>query len=99
VTLQFEWDEAKNSENVRKHGIDFADIFEMFDGEMLVELDERFDYGEDRWFGIGFLDPGVVAIVWTERQDNVIRIISAPRANRYERQKFAQYLSNELGST
>jgi len=91
--MQFEWDEAKNLENIRKHRIDFADVPDIFDGSMLVELDERTDYGEDRWIGIGFLRNGVAVVVWTERQGDVIRIISARRANRYERQRFEQYLS------
>ena len=64
----------------------------MFDGEMLIELDDRFDYGEDRWFGIGFLGLGIVVVVWTERKNNIIRIISARRANRHEQRKFEQYL-------
>jgi hypothetical protein len=42
---------AKNLENIRKHQIDFADVPAMFDGEMLIELDDRFDYREYRWFG------------------------------------------------
>jgi len=92
--MQFEWDEAKNLENIRKHEIDFADVSEMFDGAMLIELDDRFDYGEDRWFGIGFLGIGVAIVVWTERQGDVIRIISARRANRYEQQRFQKYLSD-----
>ncbi|MCL1470327.1 BrnT family toxin [Argonema antarcticum] len=91
--MQFEWDEAKNLENIRKHEIDLADVSEMFDSPMLIELDDRFDYGEDRWFGIGFLGNGIAVVVWTERQNNVIRIISARRANRYERQRLEQYLS------
>jgi len=81
--MQFEWDEAKNLENIPKHQIDFADVPAMFDGEMLIELDDRFDYGEDRWFGIGFLGSGI-AVVWTERQKNLIQIISGRRANRHE---------------
>lgn len=91
--MQFEWDEAKNLENIRKHKIDFADVPTMFDGSMLIELDNRFDYGEDRWIGIGFLRNGVTVIIWTERQGDVIRIISARRANKYERQQFEEYLS------
>jgi uncharacterized protein len=91
--MQFEWDEAKNFENIRKHEIDFADVSAMFDSEMLIELDERFDYGEDRWFGIGFLGSGIAVVVWTERRKNVIRIISARRANRYEQKQLEQYLS------
>lgn len=90
--MKFEWDEAKNLENIRKHEIDFADVPAMFDGEMLIELDARFDYGEDRWFGIGFLGSGIAVVVWTERQNNVIRIISARRANRHEQKRFEQYL-------
>jgi uncharacterized DUF497 family protein len=60
---------------------------------MLIELDDRFDYGEDRWFGIGFLGLGIAVVVWTERKNNIIRIISARRANRHEQRKFEQYLS------
>lgn len=92
--MQFEWDEAKNFINIRNHRIDFADVPEMFDSPMLIEPDERFDYGEDRWIGIGFLQNGVAVVVWTERQDNVIRIISARKANRYERQRLKQFLTH-----
>lgn len=92
--MQFEWDEAKNLENIRKHRIDFADVPEIFNSSMLIELDERTDYEEDRWIGIGFLHNIVAVVVWTERQDDVIRIISARRANRYERQRFEQYLAD-----
>jgi uncharacterized DUF497 family protein len=91
--MQFEWDEAKNIENIRKHEIDFADVPTMFDGKMLIELDARFDYGEDRWFGIGFLGSGIAVVVWTERHKNVFRIISARRANRHEQRRFEKYLS------
>jgi len=91
--MEFDWDEAKNLENIRKHEIDFADVPAIFDSEMLIELDDRFDYGEDRWFGIGFLGSGIAVVVWTERQKNTIRIISARRANRYEQKRFEKYLS------
>lgn len=91
--MQFEWNEAKNLENIRKHQIDFADVPKMFEYPMLIERDERIDYGEDRWVGIGFLRNGVAVVVWTERQGNVIRIISARKANRYERKRFEQYLT------
>jgi uncharacterized protein len=76
-----------------KHEIDFADVSVMFDSEMLIELDDRFDYGEDRSLGIGFLGLGIAVIVWIERRNNVIRIISARRANRHEQKRLEQYLS------
>ena len=92
--MQFEWDEAKRAENIVKHRIDFADILQMFDRPMLSDLDERTDYGEERWLGIGFLGNIIAVVIWTERQSDTIRIISARRANKYERQRFEQYLSN-----
>ena len=90
--MQFEWDEVKNLENIRKHQIDLADISVMFGEDMLIELDGRLDYGEDRWTGIGFLGLGVAVVVWTERQGDIIRIISARRANRHEQKRLEQYL-------
>lgn len=90
--MQFEWDEAKNLANIQKHEIDFVDVPAVFDQSMLVELDSRFDYGEERWFGIGFLGNGVAVVVWAQRQQDVIRIISARRANRNERKRLEQYL-------
>jgi len=46
--MRFEWDEKKNKANIKKHGLDFADAPEMFDHPMLVSLDTRYDYDEDR---------------------------------------------------
>jgi len=51
--MVFEWDEAKNRANIRKHGFDFADAEEMFRGFLLVRPDTREDYGEERWIGSG----------------------------------------------
>jgi uncharacterized protein len=92
--MQFEWDDAKNQENIRKHKIDFADVSPMFESPMLIEPDDRSDYGEDRWFGVGFLHNNIAVVIWTERQNDVIRIISVRRANRHEQQRLKDYLSN-----
>lgn len=92
--MEFEWDGEKNVANIRKHQIDFADVSEMFDGPMLVELDSRVGYGEERYIGTGFLQSGVAVVVYVERIDNVIRIISARKATKHERKRFEQYLSD-----
>jgi uncharacterized protein len=63
VIMRFEWDEAKNQANIRKHGFDFADAEEMFSGPLLVRPDTREDYGEERWIGIGTLARGTLAFV------------------------------------
>jgi hypothetical protein len=45
VTMIFEWDEAKNNANIRKHGFHFAEAEEMFRGTLLVRPDIAEDYG------------------------------------------------------
>lgn len=91
--MRFEWDEDKNDANIRHHGIDFADVLTMFLAPMLTNLDDRIDYGEDRWVSIGMIARGIAVIVWTERNGDVIRIISARKANKNERRRYEAYLT------
>ncbi len=53
--MEFEWDEAKRTENLRRHGLDFVDIPEAFEGPMIARIDTRKEYGEERWIGIGYV--------------------------------------------
>jgi uncharacterized DUF497 family protein len=87
--MRFVWDEKKNRDNVRKHGIDFRDVVDMFSHPMLVRLDTRHDYGEDRWTGVGLLRNIVAVVVYVEWEDDeTIRIISARKATDYETQQY-----------
>jgi uncharacterized protein len=92
--VDFEWDEQKNDENIRKHGIDFADVPEIFNAPMLIDLDDRSEYGEERWIGIGLLRHIAAVVIFTERVNDTIRIISARKATKYERQRYEQAFSN-----
>lgn len=68
---------------------------------MLTNLDLRKDYGEDRWVGIGLLDARIVAVVFTEREDEdeeVVRIISLRKAQTHERIQYEQTIRNRLGT-
>lgn len=96
--MQFEWDEKKRRKNIRKHGFDFRDAWQIFNFPMLVALDDREDYGEDRWIGIGMLKAQVVIVVYTEPNENNIRIISMMKALTHERIKYEQLLRNQLGN-
>lgn len=97
--MGFEWDENKRAENIGKHDLDFVDAWRIFDALMLVDIDNREDYGETRYFGIGFLKNLVVAIVFTEPDEQTIRIISLRRALKYEREQLEEYVANQLGET
>jgi hypothetical protein len=83
--MPFEWDEAKRLGNIEKHGIDFIRAQRIFDGPVLVR---QLPYGrEDRWIAIGLVDGREIAVVYTFRGE-AIRIISARRARRNERQAY-----------
>jgi uncharacterized DUF497 family protein len=88
--VNFEWDEAKNRENIRKHGLDFGDAWEIFVGPSFPELDLRRDYGEDRWTVIGLLGNRIVVVTFTFGRDEVIRLISLRKALRHERKRFEE---------
>lgn len=94
--MNFEWDERKNEVNIDKHGFDFADAYRIFDLPMAVELDERGDYGENRWIGTGMLYGRAVVVVYTEPDEETIRILSLRKAISYERKHYEQYLKNGL---
>jgi len=89
--MRFEWDERKNLLNIRNHKIDFRDVSIVFQGPMLIDLDDREDYGEDRWTGIGMLRDIPVVIVFTERDQDGLRLISARKANQNERKRYEQH--------
>ena len=86
------WDEAKRTENLRKHGIDFVDVESLFDGFTVTLEDDRFAYGEQRFVTFGVLEGRIVAVVHTE-QDDVIRIISVRKATRREEKSYFSAIS------
>ena len=51
--MRFEWDEKKRRSNLKRHGFDFIDVGKVFAGEVLTVLDDRYDYGETRFFTLG----------------------------------------------
>jgi uncharacterized protein len=80
------WDEAKNRENQRKHGLSFAEARELLVSgvDHLEIFDDAHSELEDRFISIGPIVRGVVLVVWTERDEKTTRIISARFATRHE---------------
>lgn len=88
---KFEWDEAKNHANQRKHGISFEEAVTIFDGPVL-SLEDEYHHSEVRERSYGLLGGVVVVCVVHTDRDGVIRIISARKATRNERKHFDVYL-------
>lgn len=92
--MRFEWDENKNRINIRKHGIDFADVVDIFKHPVLILLDGREEYGEERWIALGWIKAMMGVVVYVERVDDVIRIISARKATKNEERRYEKYIQN-----
>lgn len=86
--MNFEFDAAKQTSNLRKHGIDLNDAAYVFlDAKRLDLPDTRKDYGEDRRICTGQVLDRVWVVVYTQRAD-AIRLISARKANEREKNRY-----------
>jgi uncharacterized protein len=86
--MDFEWDDAKALENRRNYGVRFEIAAGVFDDPHRYEdADDRQDYGELRLVTVGRAGRRFLAVVFTER-GSAIRIISARKATRDERQRY-----------
>ena len=92
----FEWDRRKASANQRKHGVSFGEARSAFlDENARVIPDPEHSDGEDRFVLLGLsVRLRIVVVVHAYREANdVIRIISARKADRSERKQYAGFLS------
>ena len=96
--MKFEWDENKNESNIEKHGLDFEDASEIFDSPMLIALDTRQNYGEDRWIGLGLWEHRVVVVAYTYRDSDILRVISMRKALQHEKFQYEEFFRNRLGA-
>ena len=84
--MRFEFDAAKNTANVAKHGLSF-ESFAGFDTDPAVVVDDRAEYGERRYLAFGRIDGVGHCIVFTLRND-VARLISFRRAHEKEMRRY-----------
>ena len=73
----FQWDEDKNGENQKKHGVSFEVAQRaFFDQHRVIAEDIDHSEREDRFYCIGQVDEGIVTVRFTYRK-GTIRIIGA----------------------
>ena len=96
VVLKFEWNEEKSISNLQKHGVSFEEAKEVFEDPFHIsKLDHRFDYFEERWITLGSTSKDKILVVvnmfFDENGEEIIRIISARKANQKEREFYEQH--------
>ena len=96
--MDFEWDAAKERVNRERHGISFDEVRELFtsDVDYLEIYDFEHSRDEDRFIAIGSVRRGLVVVVYTERHEETVRIISARRATTSEAQFFNRYIGERI---
>lgn len=85
--MEIEWDDSKDAANQKKHGGSFAEASQLLLSKRpyLELFDEAHSDVEERFIAIGPIRRGLVLIVWTERDEDIVRIISARWATERER--------------
>ena len=77
MNLAFEWDDAKATENYARHGVSFELAKKVFNDPFAVErIDDRWDYGEERYIIIGLADREILFVAYTEREERIRFILS-----------------------
>jgi len=94
--VRVDWDPAKDEANQQKHGLGFGEASELFTSgsEYLEIVDEHHSFDEERFIAIGPIRRGVVLVVWTERDGDTVRIISARFATKRETKLFHQTMED-----
>ena len=85
--MEISYDVEKRARTLEERGLDFEDAAAVFAGPSLTILDDRFDYGEERWVTYGLLESRLLAVVWTPRGE-VRHIISMRKCNAREQKRF-----------
>ncbi|WP_375694546.1 BrnT family toxin [Bartonella sp. AC158YNML] len=95
MKIRFEWDEAKAKSNLRKHRVSFEIAARVFTDPFAMVKQDRIENGEYRWQTLGLVDGFLLLLVAHTVHDDkdgieVIRIISARRANSKERKRYEE---------
>lgn len=96
-TVEFEWDEVKNRENIRKHGVGFFEASTIFGDPLEISItDPDHSISEQRFLSLGLSLRGRTLVVsYVERTQDKIRIISAREASHHERRDYESGQSRE----
>jgi uncharacterized protein len=89
--VKIEFDPAKRDRILSRRGLDLAMAGELLSSECLTDADDRFDYGEDRWISAGPLGGEIVVCVWTDRGDEVVRVITMWKATAREQKRYFRW--------
>ena len=87
TSIVVEWDADKAAENLRRHGVDFADAATVLEDEAALTVSDD-DPDEERWVTQGLDAFGRILVVVFTWRDGQVRLISARKATRSEQRQY-----------
>ncbi|MDQ6962225.1 MAG: BrnT family toxin [Mariprofundaceae bacterium] len=89
--MHYEWDKEKAKSNFKKHGVLFSDAVLVLEDDHALTIEDDEAEGETRFITLGEVSfSSVLVVIWTERVNDVIRIISARKATKHEKRMYQQ---------
>lgn len=87
--MDFKWDENKRHANLIKHQVDFIDVVGVFYDDRAVTVEDPDSINEQRFITIGMdFNLQVLVVISMQRDNDIIRLISARKANKHERRQY-----------
>ncbi len=87
--MEYEWDPEKAAANLRKHGIAFEQVRAFEWSGALIRPDERYPYGEQRFYALGKVEERIFALIFV-RRGGIVRVISFRKANDREKRRYQE---------
>jgi len=90
--VRYEWDPKKAEANQKDHGVRFADATSVFEDDFTLTREDPDVEGEQRFVALGMDATGaLLVVVYTYREPDVIRLISAWKANKAQRTHYEKH--------
>jgi uncharacterized DUF497 family protein len=90
--LSFDWDGKKNTSNQKKHGVSFEEATTVFSDDLARLISDPDSEGEERFILMGMSSHSrILTVCHCEKSSDVIRIISARKADKSERKQYEGY--------
>ena len=87
----FDWDDKKAASNLLKHYVSFAEAATVLQNLQAAEFpDAEHSIKENRWIAIGHSNRGRILVVCYTEKGNVVRIISARKADKQEKRAYEE---------
>lgn len=89
--MRYQWDPAKAAANLEAHGVSFAEASTVFADDFALTREDPHASEEQRFVILGLSDTGnLLVVVYTVRQPDILRVISAWKANRRQRMEYGK---------